>query len=216
MAFTWACERLSDYLVGMSFHIHTDHKPLVPLFSSKRLEDLPTRVQRFRLRMLQYDYTISHVPGKELIVANTLSRALINNFMNIDSDLHQEVESYVSAVKSYLPVSEKRIESIRNHQHNDVVCQKILHYYMTGWPERRNLIPTECRPYCNISAKLSVNEGILMRLNRIVIPTALRSGIFKEIHTGHQGISTVVNKLSNVCGGQVCLVIYWRWSSSVG
>ena len=34
LAFTWACERLSDYLIGMRFHIETDHKPLVPLFSS--------------------------------------------------------------------------------------------------------------------------------------------------------------------------------------
>ena len=52
LAFTWACERLSDYLLGMKFHIHTDHKPLVPLFSTKHLEELPIRVQRFRLRMM--------------------------------------------------------------------------------------------------------------------------------------------------------------------
>ena len=38
LAFTWACERLSDYLLGMQFHIQTDHKALVPLFSSKHLE----------------------------------------------------------------------------------------------------------------------------------------------------------------------------------
>ena len=30
LAFTWACERLSDYLIGLSFRIQTDHKPLVP------------------------------------------------------------------------------------------------------------------------------------------------------------------------------------------
>ena len=41
LAFTWACERLSDLLIGLSFHIHTNHKPLVPLFSTKKLEDLP-------------------------------------------------------------------------------------------------------------------------------------------------------------------------------
>ena len=51
-ALTWACERFSDYLIGLKFHIHMDHKPLVPLFSMKRLEELPLRVQRFRLRML--------------------------------------------------------------------------------------------------------------------------------------------------------------------
>ena len=37
LASTWACERLSDYLVGMQFHVHTDQKPLVPLFSTKHL-----------------------------------------------------------------------------------------------------------------------------------------------------------------------------------
>ena len=49
LAFIWACERLSDYLIGLQFHIQTDHKPLVPLFSTNDLEELPVRVQRFRM-----------------------------------------------------------------------------------------------------------------------------------------------------------------------
>lgn len=52
LAFTWACERFATYLVGMKFHIETDHKPLVPLLSTKSLEELPVRVQQFCLRML--------------------------------------------------------------------------------------------------------------------------------------------------------------------
>ena len=75
LALTWACERFSDYLIGLDFHIQTDHKPLVPLFSTKALEQLPLQVQRFRLRMMRYHFTISHVPGKDLIVADMLSRA---------------------------------------------------------------------------------------------------------------------------------------------
>lgn len=68
LAFTWACERLSDYLIGKQFHICTDHKPLVPLFSTKNLEELPIRVQRFRLRMMRFSFTIPHVPGKNLLI----------------------------------------------------------------------------------------------------------------------------------------------------
>ena len=49
LALTWACERYSDYLIGLQFKIETDHKPLVPLFSSKLLDELPIRVQRFRM-----------------------------------------------------------------------------------------------------------------------------------------------------------------------
>ena len=52
LAFTWACEHFSGYIIGLKFHIETYHKPLVPLFSTKNLDELPARVQRFRLCML--------------------------------------------------------------------------------------------------------------------------------------------------------------------
>ena len=64
LALTWACECFSDYLTGLKFHIHTDHKPLVPLFSTKQLEERLLRVQRFHLRMLRYHFTILHIPGR--------------------------------------------------------------------------------------------------------------------------------------------------------
>lgn len=75
LAFTWACERFADYLIGLKFHIHIDHKPLIPLFSTKNLEDLPVRIQRYCLRMMRFYFIISHVPGKQLKIADTLSRA---------------------------------------------------------------------------------------------------------------------------------------------
>ena len=45
LALTWGCERFAPYLQGLKFNIQTDHKPLVPLFSTKRLEELPLRIQ---------------------------------------------------------------------------------------------------------------------------------------------------------------------------
>ena len=71
----WACKWFADYLDGMTFSLETDHKPLVPLLSSTPLDDVPPRVLRFRLRLLRFDFSISHVPGKELLIADALSRA---------------------------------------------------------------------------------------------------------------------------------------------
>ena len=79
LAVTWACERFQDYLLGLCFHIETDHKPLVPLLSTKPLDQLPIRMQRFRLRMMRFEYTIMHVPGKQLQIANALS---ISSFLS--------------------------------------------------------------------------------------------------------------------------------------
>ena len=63
MALTWACERFSMYLLGKSFLLETDHKPLISLLSTKNLDSLPPRILRFCLRMIRYNFSIIHVPG---------------------------------------------------------------------------------------------------------------------------------------------------------
>ena len=93
LALTWACERFSDFLVGLKFTIETDHKPLVPLFSYKNLDELPLRVQRFRMRMMRFLFSIHHVPGKHLTVADALSRAPLHQE---ETDLQDEADAFVS------------------------------------------------------------------------------------------------------------------------
>ena len=72
LAVTYAAEKFSQYLLGKVFHFEVDHKPLVPLLGDKALDQLPVRIQRMRMRLLRYQYTISHVPGKDLIVPDAL------------------------------------------------------------------------------------------------------------------------------------------------
>ena len=74
LALTWACEKFSTYLLGRRCAVETDHKLLVPLLSSKHLDDLPPRILWFRLRMARYDDYILHAPGKLFYTANGLSR----------------------------------------------------------------------------------------------------------------------------------------------
>lgn len=73
LATTRACEKFSTYILGRSFLIESDHKPLIPLLNTKHLDDLPPRILRFQLRLAKYEYKANHVPGKLLYVADTLS-----------------------------------------------------------------------------------------------------------------------------------------------
>ena len=95
LALTWACERLADYLVGLQFHNGTDHKLLVPLLGTNHLEDLPIRVHCFRMRLMRFLFKISYVPGKHLITADALSRALITSFPESEEELHKSVDTCV-------------------------------------------------------------------------------------------------------------------------
>ena len=205
LAFTWACEQLSDYLIGLPFHVHMDHKPLVPLFSSKHLEELPIRVQCFRLRMMHFQFSISHVPGKDLITADALLHALVADPTSADEQLQQEANVFIKAILQSLPATDQRLEEIKQHQRDDDVCQQITAFCESGWPDKRS-ITASVYPYFPMSAEFSVVNGLLMRGNRKVIPPALRRELLSRIHTGHQGIIK--------CRERVRQSVWWPGSSN--
>ena len=105
----------------------TDHKPLIPLFSTKHLEELPVRVQRFRFRMQRFDFDIIHVhvPGKNLVIADEFSRAPLMPPDQLDEQLDDEIQVYVDKIIQDLPVTEQRLVEIQRTQENDPLCQEV-------------------------------------------------------------------------------------------
>ena len=97
LAVTWACERFRDFLIGLQFRIETDHKPLVPLFTTKGLDE-SIQIQHFCLRLMCFHYTVSHVPGKALTIVDAMSRAPHDDTDSSEDEFHREVEAFVSLV----------------------------------------------------------------------------------------------------------------------
>ena len=110
LALTWGCKRFCDYLIGKPFHILTDHKPLVSLLGSKPPDSLLLRVQCFRMRLVRFTYTISHVSGKDLAVADTLLRAPVSSPTSEDTQFNSAVDAYVDLMLQGLPATEKRLQ----------------------------------------------------------------------------------------------------------
>ena len=113
LATVWACEKFASYLIGGKFSIETDHKPLVPLLSTKHFNSLPPRILRFRLRLDRFDYTIHHVPKKELYTADALSRAPISVTGVVSKNFQNKLENFVDTITSLLPASSTRLQEYR-------------------------------------------------------------------------------------------------------
>ena len=188
LVLTWASERFQDYLIGLHYTIETDHKPLVPLLSTKNLDELPIRVQHFRLRLMKFSYTIVHVPGKSLCTADALSRSPVNTTSCSDSKFQQEVDAYVNLLIHNLPATDKRLLDIQSQQDEDPVCQKLKMFCQEGWPDKSSL-KGPYKPYLAVASELCVANGLLLRGSRLVIPPNLQTDILNKIHTGHQGIT---------------------------
>ena len=187
LAFTWACERFSDFLVGLKFNIETDHKPLIALFSTKHLEELPVRVQRFRLRMLIFDFNIVYVLGKKLVIADALSRTPLMAPDQHDKHLEEDVQAYVDVIFQDLSISEQRLEEIRHAQENDPLCQEVARYCREGWPKKGQIKGLVKRHY-PVSSEISIVAELLMRNEQVIIPSVMQKQVLDQIHTGRQGI----------------------------
>ncbi|KAG1671242.1 Transposon Ty3-I Gag-Pol polyprotein [Nymphon striatum] len=187
---TWCCERFSEFLIGLpNFLIETDHKPLLAILKSKRLDELTPRLQRYRLRMMRFSYEVQHVPGKSLHTADALSRAPVDIQSDDEFNKECEVEAHVNMIMQALPASNARLDEIRIKQLEDNVCSQLVTFCkLDCWPNWAQTHP-DLKIYWNQQQYLTVTEGLLLYQSRIVIPNDLRTSILEKIHEGHQGIT---------------------------
>ena len=138
LASVWACERFDGYLVGLeTFVLYTDHKPLVSLINSKDLSETPLRCQRMLMRLMRYKPVAEYVPGKNMTVADMLSR----NPMEAEdgTQLSEDVDLHVNAITSSWPVSVAKLDQIREETKKDINLKTALEYTVTGWPKYKQV-----------------------------------------------------------------------------
>jgi hypothetical protein len=185
LAAVWSCEKFAKYLVGLpSFELITDHKPLVPLLTTKDLDQGPVRCQRMLMKMMRFNATVRHVPGKDNIVADTLSRAPLPNTGEDDSE---SINEYIESVKATWPTTESRLNDIKVATARDSTLQVLSEYIINGWPPK-DVVPNKARAFYE-DPDLSVVDGLITRGHQIVIPEIMREEVLKKIHESHQGIT---------------------------
>ena len=108
------------------------------------------------MHLMRYQFTISHVPGKYLTTADTLSRAPSSESNEGDRELQNEMEAYVNMVFQAIPTTERRMEEIRKHKEEDDVLRLVMSYCRSGWPEC-GAVPGVVKPYYPVSSELSIN-----------------------------------------------------------
>ena len=190
LGIAWSCCKFDRYILGHhDVTIETDHKPLVPIFNSKAVNDLSIRIQRQRLRTMKYRFITKHVQGKSNYVADLLSRQPVGKPNVEDRKLAEEIEVYTVSSLSLLPTTDRRLGEIKRSQTEDTSCSKVIRYMQHGWPAYLSSLDTHIKPYWEVQADLSLIDDLLMYKNRIVIPLSLRADILGRLHCGHQGVT---------------------------
>ena len=159
--------------------METDHKPLESIFL-KPLSEAPPRLQRMLLRLQQYNLIVKYKKGKELYVADTLSRAQLPVCEQTDEEIGIHLVTNLN-------IQESSIERFRSHTQTDPVLQKLQATIMKGWPNEKSKVEPEILDYWFHRETLSCADGLVFKSNRLVVPKTLRREILAEVHGAHMG-----------------------------
>ncbi|XP_023816251.1 uncharacterized protein LOC111948290 [Oryzias latipes] len=121
LALVFSMEKFHQFTYGRKVTVQSDHKPLENIVK-KPLLSAPKRLQRMMLRIQKYDVDVVYVPGKDMLLADTLSRAYLPEHSSCGS-VEAEIETVNMVL--HLPISEQSLNAIRVATEQDATLQTL-------------------------------------------------------------------------------------------
>ena len=198
LAVVYALEKFNEYTFGRKTTVYTDHKPLTSIIK-KPLHAVPRRLQSMMIRLQKYDVELEYVAGNKMFIADTLSRAQLPD---TEVDVEFETVNYTTC----LSISKERMEEIKKETDNDETFRLLKTYIQDGWPDKKKDLPPELVPYFTYKDEFSLQDGLIFKGMRVLIPKSLRRSMLQRIHSSHLGTNAALSR------AREC--IYWPGMSN--
>ena len=75
-------------------------------------------------------------------------------------------------------------------------------FCLNSWPAESKGIPTEVHPYFSIRDELTVDNEVILKGLRVVVPQTLRKEYLSQLHKGHPGMDAAKMRARET--------VYWR------
>ena len=65
---------------------------------------------------------------------------------------------------------------------------------LKGWPNDKSHLPLQAAPYYSLRDELTVQDGVILRGERLVIPASLRKQMKNKLHSSHMGTESCLRR----------------------
>ena len=182
LAVAWAMEKFHHFLYARHFILETDQKPLEAILS-KSLNQATPRLHRIFIRTFPYHFTVSYIPGVTNQLANCLSR------LGGQRDTIKLCKLHMYQITQQLSARSDSLHQLRVSTQADDELALLKHTIMQGWPSSIKQVTPVLQLYWTFREELTVEDGLLLKGTRIVIPNKRHEAIVKLIHEGHLGLN---------------------------
>ena len=194
LAVAWAMEKFHHFLYASHFILETDQRPLEAILS-KSLNQATPWLQRILIRTFPYTFTVRYIPGTTNQLADCLSQ------LGNQKDAIKLPKLQVNQTTKQLLARSDSLQQLRvATQANDELAI-LKHTIMQEWPKNIKQVPPELQPYWTFREELTIEDGLILKGTRIVIPNKQQQAILKQLHEGHLGL--------NKCKLRAKETVYW-------
>jgi hypothetical protein len=188
LSIVFACEKFSHYIYGCRTQVYNDHKPLQAIFN-KPIGSTTPRLQRMLLRLLKYNITVQYLPGKDMHIADTLSRAyLVGLPSEVERSIEEDIQVSIHGLIDDVAISYSQPNKVREATAVDPELTELRRMLLNGFPSDSSQLSVELKTYKKIASDLYEADGIICHNAKIVIPCSLRPEMLEHIHEGHMGM----------------------------
>lgn len=198
LSIVFGVERFESYVYGRKVFVDTDHKPLESIMK-KSLLSAPKRLQRMLLRLQKFDLEVTYRKGIEMHIADPLSRAylpLLKQEEDTKEDVWSvadersptEIETEYVNMAEFVPIRQTTLCDIKSETELDADLSALATMIKQGWPDNKTNVPPKLQNYFPFREELSLQNGVVFKGERIVVPLTLRDCIIDKVHASHLGI----------------------------
>lgn len=189
VAIVFAVDKFFTYLHGRQFVLITDNKALTRILhqDAKLPAMTSARLLRYAIYLSGFNYKIQHREGNKHVNADFFSRNH-GKLKGADMVIEREVRDLQDQTLNQISTLESiTSDSIAKETSKDIELSSLKAHLLKGTIQNPDY---------------SLQDGVIFRGNRVVVPTSLQSAVLQELHHTHAGVVKMKQLARRYC--------YWK------
>ncbi|XP_070576183.1 uncharacterized protein [Ptychodera flava] len=160
------------------------------------------------LRLQKYNLSISYKKGKEMYIADFISRAALPQrpiscdtpeyeIFRIKEEQKWSREIADINAAEFLNVTDQRLQQMLRYTQQDETLQVLKTTTLSGWPDTKEEVPIIIE-YWQHRDEITIQNGVLYKGPRVIIPKVMRPETVARVHASHLGVESSLRKARDV------------------